>query len=425
MKVIDIVAEKESGLGLKGHSIAALVILLVGLPVMTAYVMDISSWFEGETTVLHGTFSTHNETDATYPEYTSDDATWDYNNMTSSGLTCPEDRSFWWIENGSASYIVPAVGNASETGVRYCGWSGTLDSSGAASGTYGGVYLPPSNTTELGRDMERDEMILIGMPPCNIDNDMPAGPTSNAALGHVSCGYDDYTIGVPAAAFPTETAMVGFHFVATGSLIYGETSCSYNFKIEYKWELALDGDVFADGTNSHWNLLYCQMQNALSGQTGYPYVQIDQGFDVVQVARYAEIMPTIDDGSEFTLRVYDFYDLTADESLECNVYDVGCEYAVHPRRTAFDGSLDVADGIYHPQCTSTLLSYTAGTSTFHCSMRVGLVVHTADFEGAGGFTLGLFTWGLGGLFMIIAVASTQLWNPFKDKAKGVILNAAP
>jgi len=420
--VIDIVATKESGLGLKGHSIAALVVLLIGLPVLTAYVMDVSSWFEGDTTVRHGTWSRVNETGSPWH---SDDATWDYNNMTSSGLTCPEDRSFWWIESGEshASYIVPARGNAS-TGWLYCGWSGTLDFNGASSGTYGGGWDGPANTTELGRDMERDDMIFINMPPCNIDSDRPAHGSSLAALGHVSCGYSEYKLGVPSAAFPTDTAMVGFHFAVLGGLIYGETSCAHNFKLRYQWELAVDGDVFAEGENQHWNLLHCQMQNAYMGQTGYPYIQIDEAFDVVQVANYAELMPTIDDNSEFTIRVYELYDVTHDELLECDVYDLNCDYAHHPRMTAFDGSLDVADDMVHfPQCTTILLANTSGLYPFDCAMNVGLVVHTADFEGAGGFTLGLFTWGLGGLFMIIAVASTALWDPFKAKAKGVVLNA--
>lgn len=422
-------AEKGNpGLSIKGHSIVALIILLVGLPIMTAYVMDISAWFEGDTTPYHGSWSQVNETGVGYPDYDSDDATAHYNNLTSSGLTCPQEKSFYWIENGSAAYVVPAAGNASERNMLYCGWSGTLDFGGIASGTYGGAFQFGNNNTTLAKQANADDMVLIGMAPCNIDNDRPAGPLSNAALGHVSCGYDDYKIGLPSSAFPTDTAMVGFHFVVSAGVIYGYTPCNLNFKISYKWELALDDNVFADGSEEHWNLQYCHMAQIPSGGpfTGHPYVQINTDLDIVEVAYYSELIKGLSGPGEFTMRVYDFYDETNDVSLECNVYDIGCELALHyNQRTAFDGSLDIADGIYHPQCSATLLGHVAATDPFECPMKIGIVVHSADFTGANGFTLGLFTWGLGATFMVVAVASTSLWDPFKSKAKEVVVNAGP
>ena len=406
--------KKETGLSIKGHSIVALVILLVGLPIATSYVMDVSRWFEGDTQKLHGPieYKDNWSIDGHHP----DDLTADWNNQTATGLTCPEGTAFSWMDAGDASFAVGGKPNASITPLEHCGWDGPLDYGGLASGTYQFVFGPPSN---FAKSAEDDGMMMIAMTPCN--RDFSTGPSSNAALGYVNCGYSDYQLRLPSNAFPTNTAMIGFNFLVEGSHIYGQISCLNNWQVSYDWELSIDGTVFADGSQKHWALDRCTLYKPSTGG-GHPYIHIDTDLNVVQVAKYAELIKSAGQNPIFAMRVFNFYDETLGQSLSCKGWDMGCELANKwGKHTAFDGSSDVQ--VYYPhQCTPSLLSHVAATYPNECAMLVGLVVDTADFSGNDGFTLGLFTWGLGATFMIVAIASTRLWDPFKEKTKEVIVN---
>ena len=409
--------KKETGLSIKGHSIVALVILLVGLPIATAYVMDVSRWFEGDTQKLHGPFPSG--------PLNGEDYTADWNNQTGSGIECPDGTAFRWLDSGWGSFAVPAFGNASTYGTPHCGWSGVFDAGGVADGTYGHIYTP-GNSTPQTKKMQADDMILVGMTPCSID--AGSGPTSNSALGFVNCGYSDYKLELPSNAFPTNTAMIGFHFAVLGSMIYGLIPCADNWQVSYDWELSIDGTVFADGSEKHWALEGCSL-NAYGGPTnGRAYVQIDTDLNVVQVAKYAELIKSAGQNPVFAMRVFNFYDESLSQTLKCEGWDMGCELALKwGKHTAFDGittnTAPIPGGYNDHHCSGNTILYTAATyASTDCAMMVGLVVDTADFSGNDGFTLGLFTWGLGATFMIVAIASTRLWDPFKEKTKEVIVN---